>query len=1377
MEYIRDDTLLSDDDFDLDDDVDDDRTGISPFNLDDVPVAQEVDEDDAVPQEAIFDGLFLHQEGAPSDGPTWEQTPVSTLNLSSIERMFRVNDRSSAIKLLHRRINLVLDPDLKLRSDDPTLLWQGSKHFLDFILVVSSQIGLQAFLPKTVADHNFSMTLNLRLQCREFRPKFGKLGFDPTGSMMAIGDGQSTELWLGFSPVANVEDIDIANDCPLLSEKHGDTRLTSVHYRMGVMFLASCLSQIPSLPVHVMFPYGPHSDFKDWKIEDATNVLCVSLYVMSSIAFRVAFKVTSSDVGCIFLISDQRVIVLRLQDVLLLDRIIQIQYDDFVANAPDSWLRDGWLQQHIPISVACRYGQNQPIASNDRHALRVEARNWSHERDYTDIRYLSMAIATHISCMVVSDWVEIPVDDILSIHEVVYNSPDSDVRRPVDLHSLPLREPETEKEINVYDEEGRRIPRFHGRSRVDGPKCGLLVDLETIPQLFSSDVAHDEHLDLDVDILDFDEEHGAKIKVYPQAFLRKFGHLQSNTILPHFKTFIKKVQANITRGRRGPNGMDDGDDNDDVDNDVGINNRNLIPPAIIATGCQFYNEVSHRVRPNAGLHEVQQGRITSALSGAYARGTGTRVHTAIMYDCRLHLPHHRYNNSIKADNVPRDLRLENIYILQLDSMDPAKRNGMSIYLDVIVPLARAWSHPHVCDALRPHLAVFVPRAFPQIYQWMTFGITSLLERIWEHQLPLLNLNKKPSPQMIEMCAMLERALAYAHTGNAKVLSSSLMKPFWLIRSLLQQGCPTFAPTIRIIATTTRPVSISPADWPIVSRSNLPAIASKRSQVITYGLDHFEASAYKAEFHIQLSVHNPSPTVFMQYDQDLRHAIIIAVVAFQSFIADIKTLVSVGITKICVDLENQDTHSSSLEAKIRRLNLKKWLASKYPLSYIDRAFEYLLRAIVGDSGDYGLGLPNPTQEKLSIRDFAKLLVDMSRPTGPVPIAAPLISNSSSPMVFRVALIYMSKFVPRDSPNAANLFLHNAFIIGANHLHINNIPWHLAGGRGRRYSKPHFESWINLGKAAQLPTAKSLASQTTNGAAEASQRAQASDTRAAWAACSITLQSLPDFLSRTVPPDEFCMDSVTLDKSDGKDSIVHKTYQWAFAEFDMSRPLHQLAILVGVYVSKLIPDLFYDMDNRPDHESYHTMFAFTKAVREMPWISNSRRKGCKIAAQFVAMVPVYIMAVFDRSSPLHDHFERTKSFPTAWTKKHSNKGIGPLLLIRMGLASARSGRIWKGGIFNVDWSILTRDEVGKLHQKIIETLRDRQFGPYRVGQILFGSAQAQTLGMKTYTYTVNPGIASTSLGKRATSSITAADEADDEIEIFEMGAPAARRRRIR
>lgn len=476
---------------------------------------------------------------------------------------------------------------------------------------------------------------------------------------------------------------------------------------------------------------------------------------------------------------------------------------------------------------------------------------------------------------------------------------------------------------------------------------------------------------------------------------------------------------------------------------------------------------------------------------------------------------------------------------------------------------------------------------------------------------------------------------------------------------------------------------------------------------------------------------------MQYDQDLRHAIIIAVVAFESFIADVKTLISVSVAKLCADLDNQDTHASTLEAKTRRLNLKKWLSCKHPLSYLDRAFEYLLRAVVGDPTDYSFGLPNPTKEKLSVRDFAKLIVNMSRSIDPVPVAAPLISTASSPMVFKVAHIYMSKFVPRHSPDSATQFLQNAFIIAANHLHINNIPWHLSGGRGRRHRKPHFESWINLGKAAQLPSAKSLASQGNNGAEEASQRAQASDSRAAWAACSITLQSLPEFLSRTVPPDEFSMDSIALDKTESKDSIVRQTYQWAFAEFNISKPLHQLAILVGIYVSKLIPNLFYDSDNRPDHEHYKTMFAFTQAVRAMTWMPNSSRKGCKIAAQFIAMVPVYIMAVFDRSSPLHDHFDKARSFPTAWNKKHSNKGIGPLLLIRLGLAKARSGRIWKGGVFNIDWSVLTRDEVAKYHQNIIDMLSDREFGPYRVAQFLFGSYTAHSLGVSSQTYVVNPG----------------------------------------
>ncbi|KAG0692492.1 hypothetical protein DFH29DRAFT_1046484 [Suillus ampliporus] len=850
------------------------------------------------------------------------------------------------------------------------------------------------------------------------------------------------------------------------------------------------------------------------------------------------------------------------------------------------------------------------------------------------------------------------------------------------------------------------------------------------------------------------------------------------SVCPPFVPFINKVQANIARARRPISHHDEDDEDDEDDDDDAEEYRQPLAPAIIASACQFYNEISHRIRPSAALHDVQQGRITSALSGAYARGTAQHVHSAMLHSCRLGLPHQRYNDKIKLDNVPRALRMENIYILQLDSMISAKRNGHSIYMDVVVPLARAWSHPHICDTLRPHLFVFAPRVFPQIYQWMTFGVTSLLERIWEHQQPLMVQKQRPSPQMVELCAMLERALAYAHTGNAKVLASSLMRPFWLIRSLLEQGLPTLAPTVHCEVSGVLPVSVSPADWPTVTCLNLPAIASKRSQILTYGAEHFQA--YQAEFHIQLSINNPSSMSFMQYLPDMRHAIIIAVIAFQTFVADVKTLVSLAVTKRCNELDGNDTHASTMEATTRRLNLKKWLACPQPLSYDEKAYKCLLRCIVGDPDDYSLGLPNPTKVKLSIRDFAKLIADMSHEKSPTPLAAPLISSGSSPTIFKVALQYMSKYVPRHSPAAAKTFLQNALIVAANHLHINNIPWHLPAARGRRPQKPHFESWVNLGKAAIVPSLTRLNSQVLDPAEEASQRAQASDTRAAWAAGSITLQSLPDFISRSVPPNEFTIDNIAVDKTEPKDSVTRKTYQWAFAEFDMAVPLHRLALLVGIYVSKITPNLFYDRQQRPDHHAFDTMFDFTKALRRMAWEPKSTRKGCKVAAPFVPMVTAFIMAVYDITSPLQAYFHDHQTFPKPWNKKNSNKGIGSLLLIRIGLAKARSGRIWTGGALKIDWTLLTRDELATFQNTIFAMLDDREFGPFRIAQAMFGTLTAQELGRSTHTFTINPGVASTSLGKRSTSSSGVQSvvgyDGDTEVEVEQMSTPAPKRRRV-
>jgi hypothetical protein len=69
-------------------------------------------------------------------------------------------------------------------------------------------------------------------------------------------------------------------------------------------------------------------------------------------------------------------------------------YDEWVANAPEFWRKDGFLEGHLPMAITCAYGQNQPIG--EAAAAEEQALAWNRERDYSTIRYVSIAIATDI---------------------------------------------------------------------------------------------------------------------------------------------------------------------------------------------------------------------------------------------------------------------------------------------------------------------------------------------------------------------------------------------------------------------------------------------------------------------------------------------------------------------------------------------------------------------------------------------------------------------------------------------------------------------------------------------------------------------------------------------------------------------------------------------------------------------------------------------------------------------------------------------------------------------------------------------------------------------------------------------------------------------
>lgn len=64
----------------------------------------------------------------------------------------------------------------------------------------------------------------------------------------------------------------------------------------------------------------------------------------------------------------------------------------YVDGMPPSWTDDNFLSTHEPICVLTRYGQNQPIVVQQH--LAHERKDWQEDRDYSEVRSLSFAIAT-----------------------------------------------------------------------------------------------------------------------------------------------------------------------------------------------------------------------------------------------------------------------------------------------------------------------------------------------------------------------------------------------------------------------------------------------------------------------------------------------------------------------------------------------------------------------------------------------------------------------------------------------------------------------------------------------------------------------------------------------------------------------------------------------------------------------------------------------------------------------------------------------------------------------------------------------------------------------------------------------------------------------
>jgi hypothetical protein len=94
-----------------------------------------------------------------------------------------------------------------------------------------------------------------------------------------------------------------------------------------------------------------------------------------------------------------------------------------------------------------------------------------------------------------------------------------------------------------------------------------------------------------------------------------------------------------------------------------------------------------------------------------------------------------------------------------------------------------------------------------------------------------------SPYIIEIVAALERALAFAYTGDARVITKDLMGPIGLRKSLVEQGLPAIISGIKLDTSLSMHFVRNAPLWPH-GEGGWPATASKRGQTLTYGNDHW-----------------------------------------------------------------------------------------------------------------------------------------------------------------------------------------------------------------------------------------------------------------------------------------------------------------------------------------------------------------------------------------------------------------------------------------------------------------------------------------------------------------------------------------------------------
>jgi hypothetical protein len=248
--------------------------------------------------------------------------------------------------------------------------------------------------------------------------------------------------------------------------------------------------------------------------------------------------------------------------------------------------------------------------------------------------------------------------------------------------------------------------------------CGLLVALDKIPELFET-VGYES---------DFDDGPAApQIWMYPQAFTKSHGHIQSDSVPTAFGRLVDSLNHRVARLITEDTGSDS--DSEYAPNSEGLDTA-VPATALFCLGTQIYNNIMHAARPRAADHDAQLGQVTNACSGSHAIGVSQkRTAKRMLQICDKSLPHQHFRQRTDGDSASTDLRLEVVTTINISKLKPEYQNGRCInyfhysftatnisdsriYKYIIMELAKTWRRAEIVEplkkvvtVLRPHVSI------------------------------------------------------------------------------------------------------------------------------------------------------------------------------------------------------------------------------------------------------------------------------------------------------------------------------------------------------------------------------------------------------------------------------------------------------------------------------------------------------------------------------------------------------------------------------------------------------------------------------------------------------------------------------------------------